>query len=256
MIRLIIALFLCISVSQADEREAWQRPGYIADSFIEIALNSEYGVHTPRLRRWEAPVRVYLSHEVGNRALHEELVDAHLSQLAQITGLSIRRVDRAENANLMMFLLPESALLGRWREQSGQDSLPPNALCLGRLQTDRRGVIRRGWVFIPVDRARHHGQLISCIVEELTQVLGLPNDSDRVFPSIFNDRSVAQLLTGLDLVLLKLLYHEKLEAGMSPDQVRPLLNGLIEELSRAGIIARAQEQVSQGALYRLLGFGQ
>jgi hypothetical protein len=38
-------------------------------------------------------------------------------------------------------------------------------------------------VIIPVDHAMSHGLLPACVIEELTQAMGLPNDSDWVIPS-------------------------------------------------------------------------
>jgi hypothetical protein len=70
-------------------------------------------------------------------------------------------------------------------------------------------------VIIPVDHAMSYGLLSACIIEELTQAMGLPNDSDWVIPSIANDKSVLDLLTGLDYLLLKILYDNRLHAGMS-----------------------------------------
>ncbi len=42
-----------------------------------------------------------------------------------------------------------------------------------------------------------------------------PNDSDWVSLSMANDKSVLDLLTGLDYLLLKILYDNRLHAGMS-----------------------------------------
>ena len=75
------------------------------------------------------------------------------------------------------------------------------------------GVSFASWV--AADRAASAGKLPHCIVEESTQHLGLPNDSDEVVPSMFDDRSVLDELTEHDKVLVRLLYDSRLPAGMA-----------------------------------------
>jgi hypothetical protein len=125
------------------------------------------------------------------------------------------------------------------------------AVCLGVLSTSRRsGRITRAVVIIPVDRARARGKLPACVVEELTQVLGLPNDSEKVFPSVFNDRSIDDFLTGLDVLLLKMLYDPRIKPGMDLATTRPLAQQIATELIRAGGIVQA-EQAARGGLSAL-----
>ena len=54
----------------------------------------------------------------------------------------------------------------------------------------------------------------ACVVEELTQVLGLPNDSDAVKPSIFNDQSRYFELTDHNRRILKMLCAPRITSGM------------------------------------------
>ena len=50
--------------------------------------------------------------------------------------------------------------------------------------------------------------------EEITQILGLPNDSDEVYPSVFNDHSIDIELSAQDILLVKLLFDPRLRPGM------------------------------------------
>ena len=77
--------------------------------------------------------------------------------------------------------------------------------------------------------------LKSCIVEETTQVMGLPNDSSDVRPSIFNDRGGLDDLSGQDVLLLRLLYDPRLKAGMTRDEALATARRILPELRvRAG----------------------
>ncbi len=58
-----------------------------------------------------------------------------------------------------------------------------------------------------VIRAEHPDLMrLSCIHEEITQGLGLANDSPLARPSIFNDDEEFALLTPMDELMLKMLY--------------------------------------------------
>jgi hypothetical protein len=69
-------------------------------------------------------------------------------------------------------------------------------------------------VVIPIDRVMARGRLEACVVEEITQILGLPNDSDDVVPSVFNDHSPDIELSWQDILLVKLLFDPRLRPGM------------------------------------------
>ena len=58
----------------------------------------------------------------------------------------------------------------------------------------------------------------ACAVEEITQILGLPNDSNTVKPSIFNDHSRYFELTEHDRWLLRALYQKGITPGMSRNE--------------------------------------
>lgn len=102
-----------------------------------------------------------------------------------------------------------------------------------------------------MNHARARGKLVACVVEELTQLLGLPNDSELVFPSIFNDRSTDEFLSPLDVMLLRMLYDPRLKAGMDLATTRPLAQQIATELIRAGGIGLARIQAARGGLSAL-----
>jgi hypothetical protein len=85
-------------------------------------------------------------------------------------------------------------------------------------------------------------------VEELTQVLGLANDSDAVFPSIFNDHTHNDFLTGLDFVLLKLMYHPALHSGMTEQEVRKVVRHLLTQAEFKILIDEAEQRVRAHSL--------
>lgn len=234
----------------------WKNLTYITQAFSEIALKNEYDVAKHKVRKWRIPVRVFVEHQVGDRALHIQLVQMHLAHLAEITGHDIQLVDTLLDANLHLVFTRQS----QWESEVTRLMGPSSAknvhgsVCMAKFALNAKSEIERAWVIIPVDQAQMHGKLVACVVEEITQVLGLPNDSEKVFPSIFNDKTPQDLLTGLDFILLKLLYNPSIRAGMTAAEVKAPLQFLLEQWQRDGTLTHADKTVRQGQLYPLLGY--
>ena len=84
---------------------------------------------------------------------------------------------------------------------------------------------------VAVVRAEHPMLLRqSCYHEELAQGLGLPNDSPKARPSIFNDDEEFAFLTTQDELLLRMLYDRRLRPGMTAAEGRPIVERIALEL--------------------------
>ncbi len=251
-------MLLCAVLSSAHALTdtQWQQPDFILNAFAETALKNEYAEHSGRVRKWHLPIRLWIDHRVGDRELHTRLVRLHVDDLRRITGHPLQIVSSPDKANLTLVFtrfedMQKSApvLMGKSVEKALR-----GALCLANIRTDNNESIYRATIIIPVDQARMNGKLLSCIVEELTQIMGLVNDSAAVYPSIFNDRTPNDLMTGLDYVLLRTLYDKRIKAGMSKEEALGLAAQIISGMQNRGEIATAWKTVSQGELYRLLGY--
>lgn len=209
------------------------------------------------MRKWVAPVRYFLIHHVADEELHRNLIRIHLEHLAEITGLPIRPAQSRAEANYLIVLTAEDRLkddllrhLG-WRSAARREKFFRESVCLANLATRADGAILRAVAIIPVDRARSRGKLVSCVVEELTQLMGLPNDSVKVFPSVFNDLSIDAYLSGLDVLLLKMLYDPRVKVGMDERAVRPVLRQIAEEFERDGLFDSAEKDAVRSGLSAL-----
>ena len=224
-----LALILLGSGGLSDER--------LIRNFDLVVFRSEYrqGVED-HLRKWVVPIRIYLDTRAGDAALHKRLVERHVRHLAMITGHDIRIVDELRAANIVAVFERESKLAEVVQELfPAADNLTKifrTSVCLGSFDTNRRFEIIKAFVIIPPDRAASRGKLPACIVEEFTQVLGLPNDSAEVYPSIFNDRSVDDELTEQDVILIRLLYDPRLRPGMRREDVLRLARRILPEMRR------------------------
>lgn len=247
---LLVALLCCLGSIQplrAESRAHWKSPAYLVEAFVEIALKNEYSPKPGLVRKWTTPINYFVIHRVGDEGLHQYLAVTHLEHLARITGVPIRPALNQAAANYLIVMTTESRLrddlLGYfgWRSAGQREKFFRESVCLAIFTTKPKGPIISAVAMITVDRARARGALASCVIEELTQVMGLPNDSDKVFPSIFNDLSTDSFLSGLDYLLLKMLYDSRVKAGMDEKTVRPILQVIAGEFERDGLIDNAEK---------------
>ena len=252
-----LGLLLGLLWSQMTQaEEAWQSPEYLQLAFSEVALHNEYRPGELGVRKWLKPVKVWLVHHADEQEKHTTLTRYHLQHLAQITGHPVSFANSEAEAN-MIVVFSEAA---QWQQDivqvSGNAHMQPpaDAVCMFGATTDAKQAFTRAWVVIPVDHAQAHRSLVSCIVEEITQAMGLPNDSERVFPSVFNDKTPEALLTGLDALLLKMLYLPAIKPGMHAAQVRPILARQLQQWQQDGTIEQAEQSVRRSPLYEMMGF--
>lgn len=83
----------------------------------------------------------------------------------------------------------------------------------------------------------------ACLLEEMTQALGLPNDSELVRPSIFNEWDFLQRLPLNDRILVRTLYDERISPGMPREAAVSAVRAIIAEL-----IARVRRDGPQALL--------
>lgn len=224
----------------------------IEETFVRIALYEEYTVLADRvieretpsvLRRWEAPVRMQLefgaSVPVDVRRADTGFVNTYSARLGQLTGHSVTRVDRGGNFHVLVVNEAERSVIGPRLRQlvPGLDAqtvdlvqgMPLSVSCLvlafsrtgTDVYTDALAVIRAE---LP-DLSRR-----ACFYEELAQGMGLPNDSPRARPSLFNDTAEFAVMTVLDEQILRVLYDPRLRPGMREREARPLVRQIANEL--------------------------
>jgi len=258
MHHLLLICLLTLSSTLSAREHHWQEPSYIQNSFIEIALNSEYSPEISPVRKWTQTIYYSIVHRAADIDLHQKITESHLAHLANITGVEIRPASQKNKANLTIIFSTEKLIDQELKQdfllqnQQQITELSNNSVCLAHFSTYPDSSIKQAIVIIPVDRARAHAKLLSCVVEELTQIMGLPNDSDTVFPSIFNDKSHDDYLSGLDFLLLKLLYHPDIKVGSNTKKISHRLTHIINEKDFKELISKAEFLVHQQGLYRLL----
>lgn len=225
----------------------------LTENFMRIALHDEYRRGSggfvreeteSRLRRWEVPIRVGVrfgpSVAPDRQATDRARIASFVARLAQITGHPMSVDDR--NPNFFVYVVSEderealgpminAALPGLSpSDVAGITAMPRSTYCLVYAMAEgNSGAYTRAFAVI---RAEHPDLLrLSCLHEEMTQGLGLPNDSPKARPSIFNDDEEFALLTDQDEMLLRILYSPELRPGMSAAEARPIVETLARRMT-------------------------
>ncbi len=189
------------------------------DYFTEIAFGAEYGDVAEGIIKWEKDLRVEArgSPTESDRKELERVVEDLNGMLEPI---QIRLV--VENPNVVI----------TWAPVLTFPAIEPNYEMAGNRYnvgylwvTSRRGWIQRARILVATDetiRRRRH-----ILREELTQVLGLINDSHRYPDSMFyEERSEQTRYADVDRALIEMLYRSEIRPGMRPEQVRAVLGDL------------------------------
>ncbi len=244
------------SASELPSATKWQSPNYIQKAFNEIALKNEYGKTQRRIIKWQKPIFYkFIYHNLPQNSVVENLFNQHLKHLQHITLQPIQLISNKQQKPNLLIHLTKDADYGRIIQQVSKSrvkNIERESHCMGSFALNAQNQIEQAVVIIPVDHVYSRGLLVTCIVEETTQVMGLPNDSDWVNPSIANDASKIELLTGLDYLFLKILYDSSLQAGMPFSQSQPIIKNIINRLQKNNLINNAQQQVNKEGLYSVL----
>ena len=225
-------------------------------NFQRIAFFTEF-TRTPRgpvrkespipLTRWDGPVRIGVMFGASVAAAQRQAdmaeIRALVARYRRLTGLDIRLADtgRVNFAVLVLARAEQLALAdeilraGGFPRSLAADlrNSPTGLLCSAAIYgaTPRPGRIDLAVALI---KAEHRGLMRrSCFHEELTQALGLLNDSPEVRPSVFNDDEEFALLTRQDEVMLRMLYDARLRPGMTAAAARPALPRIAADAARA-----------------------
>ena len=225
----------------------------LAENFERIALYDEYVLsmgrfvrrETPsRLRRWEQPVLIqsHFGRSVSpdKQAADQAVLTTHAARLSRASGHPVITVPEGGNFHVLYLDRDEQRAAGDLVRTlvpgigaetiTAIETMPRATFCAVFAFSESRG--RSVYISaVAIIRAEHPRLLRrSCVHEEVAQGLGLPNDSLSARPSIFNDDEEFALLTPHDELLLRILYDPRLSPGMTPDQARPIVRVIAEEL--------------------------
>jgi DNA-binding Lrp family transcriptional regulator len=247
IIRTLVAAFALIGVlaasAQAEDREIAKRraaerktftDAEIFEGFFKTAFGAELELagRTDRIRKYDVPIRVFVENRAKpNRRKQVAAVVADIRR--KIAGLNIAVTANRKAANVHVRLLRERAFIpalrtayGAARARQIQESLDPQ--CISGFRKDEHFRIAHSDVFLVADTRNFI--FYDCVYEELLQSLGPINDTDEVPWTMFNDDVQMGFFGVYDQYVLNILYHPRVRAGMTADEVRALLPEIMPQV--------------------------
>jgi tetratricopeptide (TPR) repeat protein len=209
----------------------------IARDFLDLSFRLESGAELPVFTRFDPPITISL-HGSPTPVFSREL-DRLVGRLRREAGLPITRVADQTTATITIeaigrrdlqrsvpaaacFVLPARIT---WRE------FHSNMRRRDLNWSDLRHRIA-ATVFIPADVSPQ--EIRDCMHEEVAQALGPLNDLYRLDDSIFNDDNLHSILTGFDMLVLRVTYDPALQAGMTRAEVEAALPAILARINPRG----------------------
>lgn len=184
--------------------------------FLDVALGQEFGSGNSNLKKWTKDISIHVDH-IGETELIEELENIifEINELSNSIQLTI--VSKASEANFRIFLGPSD----------NYEDFEPNAAPyisqnygLFWLYWDSQSVIYRGSMYVDTERTTELSCQKHLLREEMTQSLGLMNDSFEYSESIFQqDWTCTTEYSAEDEMLIQYILNPALSANMSKEEI-------------------------------------
>jgi hypothetical protein len=237
------------------------RPALAADTdikrltafFEDVAFGAEYTAKgSSVVQKWESPLRINVSAMEGKlidkagggkelklqnatpAAANIDIIRKHLKTLIQVTGIKAESPkDVGKAPNFFIKFVPRLAMHAPFLVKGVDPALLKKLAAPGVcyfLTAAVKGSIN--WATIVVNNELAPDAMDACLLEEITQTLGLVNDPDKVKPSVFNNRAAPRELNRTDIILIKTLYDNRLPPGMVKKQALRRVDKIVAELDK------------------------
>lgn len=206
----------------------------ISDYFIEVVFGDEYAALSSKpkvISKWSGIIGISLQGRTNKKLA--ALASKHLNYLSNITKLRFKQVkpsDPMQSINIIFLKKEEMfAIKGAGIDPRVVKKLAQSGGCyFMAFHKPPRRIVK---AIIAVNIERPMGLTDSCILEEITQSLGLPNDSNNLRPSIFSDLDHETKLSRNDEIIVRTLYDPRMIAGTNETQARAKAIEVISELN-------------------------
>ncbi len=184
--------------------------------FETVVFGSEYDDRLESLvvARWSDPLRISVKGHASEN--HIQIIRQHLAVIKKLTGIQIEKVDAPENPeNLTILFLagPEMKNVKiKGVDKNYIETIAAHQTCFFISFKKPPDTIVRG--IIVVNKDRKEEVTAHCLLEEIVQNLGLPNDTNMLRPSIFSDADQLTSLSRHDEILIRTLYDPRMTEGL------------------------------------------
>lgn len=226
-------VFLSVTAASPARADA-SRPGIdaLVRYFDTIVFGAEIdpALASKELAKWDQPLRISIQGQATSR--HWEIVTAHAQTLSYLTGLKVDLQPPGDKSgNVKIVFVPRSTMArikipGASPQLLGRLAAPGGCYFITYKKPPKRIIS----TVIVVNIERDDDRIVHCILEELIQSSGLPNDSNDMRPSLFSDYDHLLKPSRVDTILVKTLYDPRMKSGMSREAALTAAKAIIAEL--------------------------
>ncbi len=197
----------------------------VIDYFVEIALGFEHGNSSKITRKWNQEMKVFVGGNPSQELSTElDIVIQEINDLVT-DGFQISITADSLDSNYYIFFGSGDAYAKIFPHLS---DLTKSNWGLFNLSWGGSNYFTSGRMYVDIERAGINGQK-HLLREELTQSLGLANDSYKYPESIFQqDWTTTTSYSSMDKELIRLLYHPKMPSGLSGTTLKILLLEILQ----------------------------
>ena len=213
----------------------------MARDILDLEFNLESGRPLPVLTRFDGPVTVAVAGRIPPTALVE-------------LGRLMARLRAEADIDISMAVGAKAAITIEFLPRKRMQAAVPTAACFVAPRVSSWAEYRKArtsgaldWttltrretlaIFVPSDTTPQ--EVRDCLHEELAQALGPLNDLYRLPDSVFNDDNFQAVLTGFDMLVLRIHNSPELQNGMTQSEVAARLPAILASLNASGQMAVA-----------------
>ena len=225
------------SFAQATPSPAARSNAEIAQDILDLEFLMESGRALPVFTRFEGPITVALTGDVPATAPPD--LARVLSRMRAEAGIDIAPAANAAQAAITIDFQPRAAMRRAVPQAAcfvvpRVSSFAEYRAARGSGATDWTTLTRREKVGIIVPSDSTPQEVRDCLHEELAQAIGPLNDLYRLPDSVFNDDNFLTVLSGFDMLVLRVHYDPALQNGMTRGEVAARLPAILARLNPAG----------------------
>jgi hypothetical protein len=206
----LLFLMSCSSTQQSVGLDGSEKVSY----FNELVFGAEFGSSNQKIKKWAKDINIFVA---GNPSKHlNSELDFLITEInGLINNIKLIRVKTVEESNYLIYF-------GKGENYA---KFEPNATSkveenwgLFWVYWNAENELYKGSMYVDIERVVSHRAQKHLLREELTQSLGIMNDSYRYRDSIFYQKwTQTTHYSDVDKFVISLLYSDKISTGMTKE---------------------------------------
>ncbi len=203
----------------------------LIEYFKEVALNSEFDDSPLKTIKWKRPMYLFIYKD--KEYVHQiKVIKKTVNKINELAedGFKIELTDDKLKSNTILYLCGKDKAVGL--DSILFEGIDEDFAGLAYVESDWEDYrITNAKIFIDIEESLEVQE--STILEEMTQSIGLMNDSERYSNSIFyqhqiEDNIINNEYSKMDKDIIRLLYHPKMKPGLNSKQCEKVIKKILK----------------------------